>query len=126
MYGDTDSIFVNSGSTDYREAAKIAAETQKELNKMWRLLEVCTRIIPSHVSRVNVCMCACAGASLSLFSCCQKHCIEWLGCCADSFHSGFLSGRASLWSLLLLGWSGWRLLPASASQQEEVRMHLCV
>jgi len=40
VYGDTDSIFVNSGCDDFKEAIKVARETQKELNKMWKLLEV--------------------------------------------------------------------------------------
>eukprot|EP00960_Hanusia_phi_P020062 592676-Hanusia_phi.AAC.2 len=40
VYGDTDSIFVNSGCDTYEEAVKTANEARKELNKMWRLLEV--------------------------------------------------------------------------------------
>ena len=40
VYGDTDSIFVNTGVSDFHEANKVANETRKELNKMWRLLEV--------------------------------------------------------------------------------------
>lgn len=58
VYGDTDSIFVNSGSSDYREAAKIAAETQKELNKMWRLLEVRGRTTVCHVSPSDATPCS--------------------------------------------------------------------
>jgi DNA polymerase alpha subunit A len=61
VYGDTDSIFINSGSDNLQvrpchdrragasiadsasggqEATRIANETKKELNKMWKLLEV--------------------------------------------------------------------------------------
>lgn len=40
VYGDTDSIFVNSGCDNFADATRVAHETRKELNKMWRLLEV--------------------------------------------------------------------------------------
>jgi DNA polymerase alpha subunit A len=40
VYGDTDSIFVNSGCDTIQEATRVARETQKELNRMWKLLEV--------------------------------------------------------------------------------------
>lgn len=40
VYGDTDSIFVNSGCDNIKDATRVAAETRRELNKMWRLLEV--------------------------------------------------------------------------------------
>jgi len=40
VYGDTDSIFVNSGCDNIQDANRVARETQKELNKMWKLLEV--------------------------------------------------------------------------------------
>jgi DNA polymerase alpha subunit A len=40
VYGDTDSIFVNSGCDNIQDANKVAREAQKELNRMWRLLEL--------------------------------------------------------------------------------------
>ncbi|KAJ1491739.1 hypothetical protein T484DRAFT_1932601, partial [Baffinella frigidus] len=40
VYGDTDSIFVNTGCDTFADATRVGHETRKELNKMWRLLEV--------------------------------------------------------------------------------------
>ena len=40
VYGDTDSIFVNSGCDNIQDANRVARETMKELNRMWKLLEV--------------------------------------------------------------------------------------
>jgi DNA polymerase alpha subunit A len=40
VYGDTDSVFVNSGATDLAEALKIAAEFKKAVNERYRLLEI--------------------------------------------------------------------------------------
>jgi DNA polymerase alpha subunit A len=40
VYGDTDSVFVNSNVTDYAEAIKIANEFKKHVNDRYRLLEI--------------------------------------------------------------------------------------
>ncbi|EIN03911.1 DNA polymerase alpha catalytic subunit [Punctularia strigosozonata HHB-11173 SS5] len=40
VYGDTDSVFVNSGATDLAEALKIAADFKKAVNERYRLLEI--------------------------------------------------------------------------------------
>ena len=40
VYGDTDSIFVNSGCDNIQDATRVAREAQKELNRMWKLLEL--------------------------------------------------------------------------------------
>ncbi|KAK0424730.1 hypothetical protein QR680_008817 [Steinernema hermaphroditum] len=40
IYGDTDSIMVNTNSTDFQEALKIGANIKKLVNKSYRLLEL--------------------------------------------------------------------------------------
>lgn len=40
MYGDTDSVFVNSNVTDLAEALKISAEFKKAVNDRYKLLEI--------------------------------------------------------------------------------------
>ena len=40
MYGDTDSVFVNSNVTDFAEALKISAEFKKHVNEQYKLLEI--------------------------------------------------------------------------------------
>lgn len=40
MYGDTDSVFVNSGVTDLAQALKISAEFKKAVNDRYKLLEI--------------------------------------------------------------------------------------
>ena len=40
VYGDTDSVFVNSNVTDFAEALKISAEFKKQVNEQYKLLEI--------------------------------------------------------------------------------------
>jgi DNA polymerase alpha subunit A len=40
VYGDTDSVFVNSNVTDYQEAIKIANDFKRHVNDRYRLLEI--------------------------------------------------------------------------------------
>ena len=40
VYGDTDSVFVNSNVTDLAEALKISAEFKKAVNDRYKLLEI--------------------------------------------------------------------------------------
>lgn len=40
VYGDTDSVFVNSGVTDLAQALKISAEFKKAVNDRYKLLEI--------------------------------------------------------------------------------------
>ena len=40
MYGDTDSVFVNSNVNTYTEALKIANEFKKLVNERYKLLEI--------------------------------------------------------------------------------------
>lgn len=40
MYGDTDSVFVNSNVTELAEALKISAMLKKAVNDRYRLLEI--------------------------------------------------------------------------------------
>lgn len=40
MYGDTDSVFVNSNVTDLAEALKISTEFKKAVNDRYKLLEI--------------------------------------------------------------------------------------
>ncbi len=40
VYGDTDSVFVNSNATDLAEALKVAEQFKKEVNDRYRLLEI--------------------------------------------------------------------------------------
>ena len=40
VYGDTDSVFVNSNVTTYPEALKIANEFKKLVNERYKLLEI--------------------------------------------------------------------------------------
>lgn len=40
MYGDTDSVFVNSNVTDLAEALKISNDFKKAVNDRYRLLEI--------------------------------------------------------------------------------------
>jgi DNA polymerase alpha subunit A len=40
VYGDTDSVFVNSNVTTYPEALKIANEFKKHVNNRYKLLEI--------------------------------------------------------------------------------------
>ena len=40
MYGDTDSVFVNSNVTDLAEALKISAMFKKSVNDRYKLLEI--------------------------------------------------------------------------------------
>lgn len=40
VYGDTDSVFVNSNVTDFAEALKISNEFKKQVNEQYKLLEI--------------------------------------------------------------------------------------
>ena len=40
VYGDTDSVFVNSGMTELSDALRISAEFKKAVNDRYRLLEI--------------------------------------------------------------------------------------
>ena len=40
MYGDTDSVFVNSNVAEFSEALKISAQFKKAINDRYRLLEI--------------------------------------------------------------------------------------
>lgn len=40
MYGDTDSVFVNSNVTDLADALKISAQFKKAVNDRYKLLEI--------------------------------------------------------------------------------------
>jgi len=40
IYGDTDSIMINSNSTDYNGVYKLGAEIKAAVNKTYRLLEL--------------------------------------------------------------------------------------
>lgn len=40
VYGDTDSVFVNSNVTEFSEALKISAQFKKAINDRYRLLEI--------------------------------------------------------------------------------------
>jgi DNA polymerase alpha subunit A len=40
VYGDTDSVFVNSGQTELSEALKISASFKKTVNDRYKLLEI--------------------------------------------------------------------------------------
>ena len=40
IYGDTDSIMIDSNSRDLREAEKIAQRVKTEVNKLYKLLEI--------------------------------------------------------------------------------------
>lgn len=40
VYGDTDSVFVNSNVTDFAEALKIANQFKKLVNERYKLLEI--------------------------------------------------------------------------------------
>jgi DNA polymerase alpha subunit A len=40
IYGDTDSVFVNSGVTELSEALKISAEFKQTVNEQYHLLEI--------------------------------------------------------------------------------------
>lgn len=40
VYGDTDSVFVNSNVTNYQEAIKIANDFKRHVNDRYRLLEI--------------------------------------------------------------------------------------
>ena len=40
VYGDTDSVFVNSGVTDFEQALKIASDFKKAVNDRYKLLEI--------------------------------------------------------------------------------------
>ena len=40
MYGDTDSVFVNTNVTDFAEALKISSEFKKAVNDRYKLLEI--------------------------------------------------------------------------------------
>jgi DNA polymerase alpha subunit A len=40
VYGDTDSIFVNSGVTELSEALRISSELKKAVNDRYKLLEI--------------------------------------------------------------------------------------
>ena len=40
IYGDTDSIMINSNTRDLQEAEKIAQRVKAEVNKLYRLLEI--------------------------------------------------------------------------------------
>jgi DNA polymerase alpha subunit A len=40
VYGDTDSVFVNSGVTELDQALKISAEFKKAVNEQYKLLEI--------------------------------------------------------------------------------------
>ncbi len=40
IYGDTDSIMINTGLTDLSEVKKVGNDLKKEINKMFKLLEI--------------------------------------------------------------------------------------
>src|SRR5258707_14747587 len=40
IYGDTDSVFVNSNVTNFEDALKISAAFKKAVNEQYRLLEI--------------------------------------------------------------------------------------
>jgi DNA polymerase alpha subunit A len=40
IYGDTDSVMVNSNSTDYEEVHRLGREIKTNVNKLYRLLEL--------------------------------------------------------------------------------------
>ena len=40
VYGDTDSVFVNSNVTNYQEAIRIANDFKRQVNERYRLLEI--------------------------------------------------------------------------------------
>ena len=40
IYGDTDSIMINSNSRDYEEVFKLGAQIKQTVNKLYRLLEL--------------------------------------------------------------------------------------
>ena len=40
MYGDTDSVFVNSNVTELSEAMRISAEFKRAVNERYKLLEI--------------------------------------------------------------------------------------
>lgn len=40
VYGDTDSVFVNSNVTDFEDALRISAAFKKAVNEQYRLLEI--------------------------------------------------------------------------------------
>lgn len=40
IYGDTDSIMINSGTTDTNEVKQLGERVKKEVNKRYRLLEI--------------------------------------------------------------------------------------
>ena len=40
MYGDTDSVFVNSNVTDFSKALQISHEFKKQVNERYKLLEI--------------------------------------------------------------------------------------
>ena len=40
MYGDTDSVFVNSNATDFPDALRVASEFKKQVNEQYKLLEI--------------------------------------------------------------------------------------
>jgi len=40
IYGDTDSVMVNSNSTDYEEVYRLGREIKTNVNKLYRLLEL--------------------------------------------------------------------------------------
>ena len=40
IYGDTDSIMINSNSIDYDEVSKLGKEIKVEVNKLFKLLEL--------------------------------------------------------------------------------------
>ena len=40
IYGDTDSIMIDSGTRDIKEAEATAQKVKQEVNKLYRLLEI--------------------------------------------------------------------------------------
>jgi DNA polymerase alpha subunit A len=40
VYGDTDSVFVNTNVTDFSEALRISSELKKKVNEKYKLLEI--------------------------------------------------------------------------------------
>ena len=40
IYGDTDSIMINSNSRDYEEVFKLGAQIKQTVNKLYKLLEL--------------------------------------------------------------------------------------
>ena len=40
IYGDTDSIMINSNTRDLKEAEKMAQQVKTEVNKLYKLLEI--------------------------------------------------------------------------------------